>query len=200
MPTPSEQLERTVTRHRVRAARASLHRAHAVERNAVRVVAFLIALGAPLATAQNPLSQGGAQRSAGCLPRATRATETCDPKEVVIRTEKEIQFSLELPPLQVVQCAATIEVAYTQRDTSVGVEGTLENSVCAASSGDYKLVVSVRNEHRELQTLEFFESWQRQDDQPVKFSGAYPIGENVELVRVRPVQLRCTCAEAPRGE
>ena len=168
--------------------------------NALRVAAFLIAVAAPLATAQNPMSQGGAQRSPGCLPRATRVRESCDPKQVVVRSEKEVEFSLELPPMKVVQCAATIEVAYTQRDSAVGVEGMIENNVCGASSGDYKLVVSVRNENRELQTLEFFESWQRQDDQPVKFSGAYPIGENVDLLRVRPVQLRCTCADVPESE
>ena len=79
----------------------------------------------------------------------------------------------------------------------MGVPGTIAHNTCAASGGDYKLVVSVRNENRELQTLEFFESWQRQDDQPVKFSGVYPIGENVDVVRVRTVQLRCTCADTP---
>lgn len=153
-------------------------------------------MAAPLATAQNPLSHGGAQRSPGCLPRATRAKPSCDPKQVVVRAESELEVSLELPPMKIVQCAATIELAYTQRDSTVGVKGTIAHNVCGASSGDYKVVVSVRNENREPQTLEFFESWQRQDDQPVKFSATYPIGENVDLVRVRPVQLRCTCADA----
>ena len=160
---------------------------------AVRVVAFLIAVAAPLATAQNPLSnERSVHRSPDCLPRATRTRPSCDPKEVAIHTEKEVEFALELAPMKIVQCAATIEVAYTQRDSTVGVEGTIAHDICGASSGDYKLVVSVRNENLELQTLEFFESWQRQDDQPMKFSGAYPIGENVDLVRVRAVQLRCT--------
>ena len=169
--------------------------------NAVRVVAFLIAVAAPLATAQNPLSnERSAQRSPGCLPRPTRVRESCDPKQVVVRSEQELEVSLELPTMKVVQCAATIEVAYTQRDSTVGVEGTIAHSVCGASSGDYKLVVRVRDENRELQTLEFFESWQRQDDQAVKFSSAYPIGENVAVVRVRTVQLRCTCADVPKVE
>ena len=168
--------------------------------NAGCVVALLIAVSAPLATAQNPLSQGGAQRSPGCLPRATRARESCDPKQVVVRLEKELKVSLDLPPVKVVHCAATIEVAYTQRDSTVAVEGLIENDSCGASSGDYKLVVSIRNKNGEPQTLEFFESWQRQDDQPVTFLGAYPIGENVDLVRVRPVQLRCTCADVPDVE
>ena len=170
--------------------------------NAVRVVAFLIAVAAPLAAAQNPLpNERSPQRSSNCLPRATRAKPSCDPKQVVVRLpEHEIDASVEFAPLKGVQCAATIEVAYTQRDSTVGVEGTIAHNTCAASSGDYKVVVSVRGENRELQTLEFFESWQRQDEQPVKFSATYPIGENVDVVRVRTVQLRCTCADAPKAE
>jgi hypothetical protein len=170
--------------------------------NAVRVVAFLIAVAAPLATAQNPLSnEKSITHSPDCLPRATRMRESCDAKQVVVRlSEQEIDASVEFPGLKGVQCAATIEVAYTQRDINVGVEGTIAHNTCAASSGDYKVVVSVRDQDRELQTLEFFESWLRQDDQPVKFSGVYPIGENVDVVRVRTVQLRCTCADVPKGE
>jgi hypothetical protein len=48
-----------------------------------------------------------------------------------------------------------------------------------------------------LKTLEFVESWRRDDDQPVKFSADYEIGENVDLVRARSRQLRCTCADTP---
>ena len=169
--------------------------------NAVRLGALLIALAAPPATAQNPLSiEKSATRSPDCLPRATRTGPSCDPEQVVVRVEKELEVPLKLRPTTIVQCAATIEIAYTQRDSVVGVEGTIAHNVCGASSGDYKLVVSVRNENSELQTLEFLESWQRQDDQPVKFSGMYPIGQNVDLVRVRTVQLRCTCADAQRVE
>jgi hypothetical protein len=170
--------------------------------NAVRVVALLIAVAAPLATAQNPLSnEKSITHSPDCLPRATRTRESCDPRQVVVRLpEHEIDASVEFPGLKGVQCAATIEVAYTQRDINVGVEGTIAHNTCGASSGDYKLVVSVRNQNRELQTLEFFESWQRQDDQPVRFSGVYPIGENVDVVRVRTVQSRCTCADVPQGD
>jgi hypothetical protein len=168
--------------------------------NGVRLVVLLVALAAPLATAQNPLSQGAATQSPGCLPRATRTRPSCDPKQVVVRTEREVEFSLEAPPTKIVQCAATIEVAYTQRNSTVGVEGTIAHNLCGASSGDYKLVVSIRKENRELQTLEFFESWQRQDENVVKFSAAYPIGENVDLVRMRAVQLRCACADEQEAE
>ncbi len=156
---------------------------------------LLIAAVAPLATAQNPISPRGAERSPGCLPSASRAKESCDPNQVVVRSEKEVTFSVELPPVKTAQCATTIEVAYIQRGTTVSIEGTIDNKDCGTSSGDYNLVVSVRDENRELKTIEFLESWKRQNDEPVTFTGTYPIGENVDLVRVRPVQLHCTCAE-----
>ena len=60
-----------------------------------------------------------------------------------------------------------------------------------------RLTVSVRDENRELKTLEFVEAWQRKDDQPVKFNVSYPIGDNVDLVSVRARQLRCTCDDLP---
>ena len=160
----------------------------------VRLLLCVVAVAAPLATAQNPLAPRGAERSPGCL-RASRAKDSCDPVQVVVRIEKEVAFSLDLPPVKLVQCAPTIELAYSQRDTMVSVEGTVENKDCGPSSGDYNLVVSIRNENHELTTVEFLESWRRQDDQPVRFAGTYPIGENVDVVRVRPFQLRCTCAD-----
>jgi hypothetical protein len=129
------------------------------------------------------------------LPRASRANESCDRAQTVVTSEKEVTFSLEIPAARTAQCAATIELAYTQRGSTVGVEGTIENKDCGASGGDYNVVVSVRNENRELKTLEFREWWQRQDDQPVKFTRTYPIGENVDLVRVRSAQLQCTCVD-----
>src|SRR5262245_56086310 len=161
-----------------------------------RLLLCVVALPAPLATAQSPVSTDHSpQRSADCLPRASRAKESCDPNQVVIRIEKELTVPLDLPPTKLVQCAAGIELAYTQRDTAVSVEGTLQNKDCAASSGAYTVAISIRNEKDELTTVEFPESWQRQDDQPVKVIGTYPIGENVDVVRVRPVRLRCTCAD-----
>lgn len=163
----------------------------------VRLLVCVVAVSAPLATAQNPLSnERSIHRSPGCLPRASRAKESCDPKEVVVRIEKEMPVTLDLPPMKLVQCTPAIELAYTQRDTAVSVEGTLENKDCGASRGDYTLAISIRNEKHELTTVEFLESWERQDDQPVRFTGTYPIGANVDLVRVRPVHLRCACADS----
>jgi hypothetical protein len=114
-----------------------------------------------------------------------------------VTSEKDVTFTLEVPAAKTAHCAATIEYAYTQRGSTVSVESTIENKDCAASAGDYDLLVSIRNENDELKTLEFHELWQRLDDQPVKLSRTYPIGENVDLVRVRSAGLQCTCSDAP---
>lgn len=163
-----------------------------------RVVTLVfIAFSAPMATAQNPFSPKGAERSPGCLPRASRAKESCDPKKTVVRTERELTFPVKLPAPKVAHCAATFDIAYTQRNTAVSVDGTIGNKDCGASSGDYKLAISIRDENGDLKIVEFMESWKRDDDRPVKFSGTYPIGTNADLLRVRPVQVSCTCADAP---
>ena len=103
---------------------------------------------------------------------------------------------LELPPVTTAQCAATIELAYSQRNTLASVEGTLDHGVCGASAGEFRLDIRVRDESGELKTIEFVESWQRDDAEPVRFSGEYRIGDNVDLVNVRSRQLRCTCSDA----
>jgi hypothetical protein len=114
---------------------------------------------------------------------------------VVVQTE--IPIEVELPAQTTTQCDATIALEYTQRDTLVSVEGSIENGTCAASSGHYTIVVSFRDETGELKTLEFGATWQRSDDRPVEFSTDYKIGENVDLVGVRSRRLRCVCADTP---
>jgi hypothetical protein len=79
----------------------------------------------------------------------------------------------------------------------VTVDGTVQNGGCAASAGDYRLTVRVRDANAETQTLEFVEAWHRADDQPVPFKHDYAIGENVDLLTVRPRSLHCTCTEPP---
>ena len=132
----------------------------------------------------------GPDAQSGLLSTGSRARAACEPTEVVVATETEVNFTVELPPVKSAQCAATIEIEYTQRDTLVSVEGTIDHQDCAASNGEQRLTVNVRDENRELKTLEFVEAWQRKDDQPVEFKVSYPIGDNVDLVSVR----RATCA------
>lgn len=161
-------------------------------------VVALAALSLLLSFAPHAVAQSdapGAGRSAECIPRASRAAPSCDPATVTLETTQEVTFALELPAVKVVQCATTVEIEYTQRDTNVSVEGTIDHKDCAASNGEYRLTVSVREPSGELRRLEFEESWQRADDQPVAFKAQYPIGENVDLVSIRARQLRCTCAD-----
>ena len=135
------------------------------------------------------------------LPSAKGPAE---PAERVVSCEEKSSLRLDTPitvtsTLEVPKnayCAATYAIEYTQKNTKVGVAGVIENEGCAASSGEYKLLVRVRDETGEVKTLEFLGSWQRDDDEPVKFGGDYPIGTNVDLVNVRVLQVRCTCADA----
>ncbi len=148
-------------------------------------LALLLSGIAPPSSAQTP--------NPDCLSTGSRARAACEPTKTVIATETEVKFTVEVPPVKTAQCAATIEIEYTQRDTLVGVTGTIHHQDCAASNGEHRLTVNVRDENRELKTLEFVEAWQRKDDQPVKFNVSYPIGDNVDLVSVRARHLRCTC-------
>lgn len=102
-----------------------------------------------------------------------------------------------VPQAMAAGCAAIMELEYSQRNTIANVRGTIDNEDCAASSGDYKLAVKIRDANGELKTLEFPETWQRLDNQTVEFKGEYPIGENVDLVSVRTKQMHCTCAGTP---
>ncbi|HEY9183655.1 MAG TPA: hypothetical protein VIQ99_10670 [Gammaproteobacteria bacterium] len=152
------------------------------------------AVALPAAQAQAPASGG----SAGCIPRASRAAPSCEPTQTVIELETKIDITLELPDAKLLQCAAAIEIEYWQRDTVVGVAATVDTKDCAASSGEYTVAVIVRDEELELTTLQFSETWQRLDAQPVTFEKDYPIGADVDLVRVRARPVRCTCAEVPQ--
>jgi hypothetical protein len=111
--------------------------------------------------------------------------------------EQDVTVKVELAQKPSKACGATIGVEYEQRNTVARVLGTIENPQCAVSRGDYTLVVTVRDANGELKTLEFREPWERGDDRPVEFQRDYPIGENVELVRVRTRGLHCTCDEVP---
>lgn len=156
---------------------------------------LLLLTNAPTALAQ-PAPIEVAAPSA-CPPSASRARERCEPEATVVTLEQELTFSIEVPALAIVQCAAAIEITYSQRDTVVRVVGTLDHEDCAASSGEYAVTVRIRDEGREVKTLEFTERWQRADDEPVRLSADYPIGANVDLVAVRVQQSRCTCADEP---
>jgi len=180
-------------------------------RSAVLLIPF--ALSCFVAGAQPPddrvhagQSQLTRTKERNCPLLATRAPAepaeqlgSCE-QTLTLHSETPVSVTSTLDVPQKAYCAATYAIEYTQKNTKVGVEGVIENKGCAASSGEYKLLVRVRDETGEVKTLDFLGSWQRDDDQPVKFGGDYPIGNDVDLVNVRVTQVRCTCADATRGE
>lgn len=98
------------------------------------------------------------------------------------------------PALVSAQCGATATTEYRQANTVARVNGALAISDCAAASGTYTVIVRIRDESDAEKLLEFNETWQRSDDQDVKFTADYPIGENMYLMSTRIRNLTCTCA------
>jgi hypothetical protein len=127
---------------------------------------------------------------------ASRTRAACGEEEqIVLSVEKELTISLELAAPNDQQCETEIAVEYFQRDTIARVTGLIENETCAASSGQYEIAIRIEDENGELKTLEFSESWLRDDNQSVAFTADYPVGENVEVIRLRSQGLRCTCSD-----
>jgi hypothetical protein len=95
-------------------------------------------------------------------------------------------------------CSSAVNIISEQRNTLARVTGTVESSSCpAASHGEYTFVIAIRDENDQRSTLEFTETWQRNDDAPISFMKEYPIGENVDLTRVSLRGLRCSCDDLP---
>ena len=167
--------------------------------NSVRLSALLLALAGGLGTgsARSQLGDEHADtplcRSAGSASRVR--AECAEGREAVLNTETEITTSIELRRPDTPFCSAAIELQYWQRDTDAHVEGVLDSETCAAASGEYVIVIRIQRENGEIETLEFTETWQRDDDQPVALESDYPIGENVELIRLGSGRIRCRCAD-----
>jgi hypothetical protein len=128
-------------------------------------------------------------------PRVT--VERMEDGDTRIRMENRINTTITLQPPETRECRAAIAVTYYQRNTQARVTGTLDNSYCAASSGEYRIRISLRNDAGESSALDFIEPWQRGDNETIEFTRDYDIGENVDLSRVQARGLSCTCAEAP---
>ncbi len=107
----------------------------------------------------------------------------------------DIRHTMKIEPKAPAEkrCEAQVSLTYYQKNTVAVVESALNNWDCGASGGEYAVLVRFRDENNELQTLEFPETWRRDDDQEVKSVKEYLIGDNVDLVSVRPRKLRCVC-------
>jgi hypothetical protein len=101
------------------------------------------------------------------------------------------------------RCTASASIAYLQRGAEADVEVTIENNDCAASTGTYAIEATIKADNADApEKLTFPETWSRGDDQPVFVARRYPIGDDVDLLRLKIRKLRCTCAEAaePAGD
>ena len=92
-------------------------------------------------------------------------------------------------------CEAKLNIEYFQRGDNAEVFSTLTNSECDASFGSYTVQLRYRGEGDELETVDYDETWQRDDTESVVAKRQYFIGENVDLVRVKSRSLTCTCVD-----
>jgi len=149
-----------------------------------------------VATAQDPLDP---QKPATCQSLSsasrTRSSQCGSAEESPEPLREEFTLTFELPVLETAQCKATLSIEYLQINANAEVSGVIENQDCAASGGEYSIEARLRDANGATSTVEFSETWERQDAEPVTFSAVYPIGENVELVRMRSRGLSCECAE-----
>jgi hypothetical protein len=141
------------------------------------------------------------QAAPGGSRMRSRKAEDCVAAEVTaVRTEQQLNVTLEVPQPEALQCEATTLTEYSQRNNVARVIGTVSIANCpAGSAGTFDVVARVRDESGEIKPIEFAEKWQRDDAEDAPFTGDYPIGDNVELMNVRIRNLKCTCAAAPEG-
>ncbi len=117
--------------------------------------------------------------------RQTKANSTTFSKTFELKTEQ-----------RTTACEATAALEYFQRGTEADVETTIENVDCEASSGTFTIEATVRADgQKDSAKLSFPETWSRDTDEPVEISKRYPIGDNVDLLRVKVRKLRCECSE-----
>ena len=94
-------------------------------------------------------------------------------------------------------CQATASLDYFQRGAEAQVETSIHTEDCAAAKGDYVVKLTVRADgDRESKVLSFDETWERSEDTPVETMRRYPIGDGVDLLRVKTRKLSCTCTDA----
>lgn len=127
---------------------------------------------------------------------ATSAAAQDEKRHDGTSSSSHVAVSIKLAPPPSRDCQATMSTRYEQRNTVARIESTIEIADCVACSGDYTIVLRVRDESGETKSLEFAGSWQRADGAPVKVTADYPIGANVDLLGARSRGLRCVCADA----
>lgn len=97
-------------------------------------------------------------------------------------------------------CLATLSLEYYQKASNAHVKSTLKNDGCAASSGSYVVRVQYLPDEGERSSVEFEETWFRDDDNDVVAEKDYYIGEDLQIRRVSSGRLRCECIETQSVE
>ena len=123
-----------------------------------------------------------------------------DDDEQQINNEAEIRHKIELaPPEADNACKAVLELEYYQKGHEVRVNSELTNPDCSASSGTYSIEVRLRDDDGNTSSKSFDEVWARNDAEPIILSRDYLVGDNVDVLRVRPRKLRCECTDFEAG-
>jgi len=134
------------------------------------------------------------------LAVAVGSAQAVSAQEEESKKHAEIKYKMTFtttPPDRQI-CSASLEFEYQQKNTVAVVDSTLDTLDCGAASGEYTVLVRFRDENSQMQSLEYPVTWRREDDQVITARAEYVIGENVDLVTVRPRKLRCLCE--PSGE
>ena len=103
------------------------------------------------------------------------------------------KVKLEGPKPDRHSCQASISISYLQFDTRARVDSVIENGDCAASGGEYVVRLRVRDDNGETRTIEYPETWARDDAAPVEAQTFYDIGPDVDLRRASTAKLTCAC-------
>src|SRR5688572_27986086 len=110
---------------------------------------FTLALTAPIVSAQTPgartnqwrvLERDDAPTCSGS-GGATRTRANCEPETLTIRTEQELNLSIDLTQLPTTQCEAVAVTNYHQRNTVARVNGTLSVAGCTVASGTFTVAL-----------------------------------------------------------
>jgi hypothetical protein len=117
--------------------------------------------------------------------RQTKANSATFSKTIDLSTEQHTNM-----------CEASASLVYFQRGAEAEVETTIENFDCAASSGEFTIETTVRADGQmDSDKLSFSETWSRDNNESVVITKRYPIGDDVDLSRVKVRKLRCECSE-----
>lgn len=121
---------------------------------------------------------------------------TADAQEQLEHSAESAEFQIKVPVevhYGADACAARLALEYYQKNTDAHVTATLTNPTCAASEGSYVLRIRYRRDSGESEQIEFEETWSRDDDANIVTEKVYPVGEDLQITRIRSAKLRCYC-------